>query len=175
MSVTALVFNKRVFNKWVFNKDMNMESVNAARLASLRDAVIRLKAGMEREYDRGVNRDLSQQRYQQVFRRNVTIVLRETYQQVLAEWHQQLFENESQGNQKNLDQGHTLCSNLLQSFDGVIEELILYALQKHRGSCALSNFPDEHNPSVEYLSEVIDETSRDWSAFALQVNKMVAG
>lgn len=152
-----------------------MESVNDVRLAGFRDTVIRLKAGMKHAYDRGVNRDLSQQRYQQVFRRNVTTVLRETYQQALAEWQQQPFENESQGNQKNLDQGHELSPKLLQNFDGVIEELILYALKKHRGSCALSSFPDEHNPSAEYLSEVIDETSRDWSAFTLQVNKMLAG
>lgn len=161
-------------NDLAFNKDMNMKSVNTVRLAGFRDTVVRLKAGMERAYDRGVNRDLSQQRYQQVFRRNVTTVLRETYQQALAALQQQAFENESQGNQQNLDHAHALSLNILESFDGVIEGLILYALQKHRGSCALSNFPDEHHPSAEYLSEVIDEASRDWSAFAMQVNKMVA-
>ena len=143
-------------------------------MASFRGMVSGLKTGMTRQYDRGVNRDLSQQRYEHVFKRNVTMVLREIYQQALAELQQLAFDKKCLESEKNKDQGTDLSSELLQSFDGVIEELILYALQKHRGSCALSNFPAEHNPSKDYISDVIEGVSQDWSAFARQVNIAVA-
>lgn len=142
-------------------------------LTSFHDVVANLQSGMKREYDRSVNRDLSQQQYQDVFRRNVTMVLKSIYQQSLNSLEQLLIEDGSADKQE-LNRGQELSSKLLQSFDGVIEELIIYALQKHRSSCALSNFPDEHNPSEEYLSEVIEETSRDWSAFTMRFNNMLA-
>lgn len=153
---------------------MTAEIKNAIYLTDFRDSVNDLKAGMLREYDRSVNRDLSQQRFQDVFRRNVAMVLRETYRRALVRLQQLLQENEDQANRQTRDQGSELSLTLLQSFDGVIEELIVYALQKHRSSCALSNFPNEHNPSEAYLAEVIEEASRDWSAFTLQVNNLLA-
>lgn len=153
---------------------MTAENSNAINLAGFRNAVNGIKAGIKHQYDRGVNRDLSQQQYQDVFRRNVTMVLRENYQQALATLQQLSFEKERAGSGQSKEQRHDLSSVLLQNFDGVIEELILYALQKHRSSCALSNFPAEHNPSEDYVLEVIEEASRDWSAFAKQVNNMVA-
>jgi hypothetical protein len=152
---------------------MTAENINKINLARFQIEVTDLQSGMRREYDRSVNRDLSQQQYQYVFRRNVTMVLRDIYQQVLSSLEQLLLETDSADNQK-INRDMELSSKLLQSFDGVIEELIIYALQKHRSSCALSNFPDEHNPSEEYLSEVIEETSRDWSAFTMQINSMLA-
>lgn len=152
---------------------MTAENVNTINLARFQNAVSDLQSGIKREYDRSVNRDLSQQQYQDVFRRNVTLVLRKIYQQALDRLQQSLQEIDSVAKEK-IDQGQELNSKLLQSFDGVIEELIVYALQKHRSSCALSNFPDEHNPSEEYLAEVIEETSRDWSKFTIQVNKLVS-
>lgn len=153
---------------------MTAEIENAIYLTNFRNTVNDLSAGMRREYDRSVNRDLSEQQFQDVFRRNITMVLRETYQQALARLQQLTHENEGLSNKQTKDQHQELSLTLLQSFDGVIEELIVYALQKHRSSCALSNFPDEHNPSEAYLSEVIEETSRDWSHFTLQVNNLLA-
>jgi monoamine oxidase len=153
---------------------MTAENINAINLASFSNAVNGMKAGIKHAYDRGVNRDLSQQQYQDVFRRNVTRVLREIYQQALAKLQQLTLEKESVGSEQSKEKHNDLCTMLLQSFDGVIEELILYALHKHRSSCALSNFPAEHNPGADYITEVIEEASRDWSAFAQQVNNMVA-
>ena len=76
----------------VFKSDMRVENENTIKLADFRNAIDELKAGMKREYDRGVNRDLSQQRNQDVFRRNVTTVLRENYQQALARLQQLMFD-----------------------------------------------------------------------------------
>lgn len=151
---------------------MKTENANVVDLAGFQHAITVLQSGIKREYDRSVNRDLSQQQFQDVFKRNVSLVLRTIYQQSLDRLQQFVLETDPLANQKT-DQGQQLSSILLQSFDGVIEELIVYALQKHRSSCALSNFPDEHNPSEAYLAEVIDEASRDWSAFNLQVKNLL--
>jgi hypothetical protein len=121
-----------------------------------------LKPGMKRQYDRHVNRDLSQQNSQGVFRRNIIVVLDEVYDVVL----------------KKLKQSpsgtiEVSTTEILGAFDGFIEELIQYALQKHRGSCALSNFPEEHNPDKHYIAEVLAEVQKGWNAFTFQVERII--
>ncbi|MDD4913616.1 MAG: hypothetical protein PHW13_01090 [Methylococcales bacterium] len=43
-------------------------------------------------------------------------------------------------------------------------------MDKHRTSCALSNFPDEHKPDVAYVNEVLREIASLWQNFAVRVN-----
>lgn len=139
-------------------------------LVGFANTVQGIRGGIKRQYDRSVNKDLSQQNSQDLFLRNVTAVLQQVYQQALAQLQQlPLSEQNLESEQGSAE----LMTQLLKAFDGMIEELIHYALQKHRSSCALSNFPAEHNPSPEYLAQVIDATSWDWSAFILQVNNLL--
>lgn len=121
-----------------------------------------LKPGMHRQYDRNVNRDLSQQNPQGVFRRNVLEVLNEAYTnflQQLAQTSATITENSS--------------SQILQSFDSVLDELLQFALQKHRSSCALSNFPEEHNPSHDYIEEVLGEIAHSRQTFVTQLTSLL--
>jgi hypothetical protein len=127
-----------------------------------------LRAGIRRQYDRSVNRDLSRQQWQGIFKRNVTSVLRQVYQdslQGLRRIGPELYEEAHAAS----------AAQVLRALDGVVDELIEYALQKHRSSCAMSNFPDEHNPGQAYLFEVIQETGRDWLAFVSQVEGLLPG
>ncbi|MGZ5541986.1 MAG: hypothetical protein ACXWE3_09675 [Methylobacter sp.] len=34
----------------------------------------------------------------------------------------------------------------LSALDGFVDDFLLFVVDKHRTSCALSNFPDEHKP-----------------------------
>jgi hypothetical protein len=145
---------------------MIAENVTATDLAGFDSCVASLRSGMKRQYDRSVNRDLSRQQSQGLFKRNVITVLRDSYQQALVELRQSALETTAGGS--------GLGAQVVKSFDGFIEELIVYALQKHRTSCALSNFPDEHKPGQDYIAEVIEEASSDWSAFVAQVNALLA-
>ena len=151
---------------------MIAENTTATDLAGFQSYVAGLRSGMQRQYDRGVNRDLSRQQSQNLFKRNVIEVLRQSYRQALTEL--QTLRADAGGVQPAAASSD-LGTQVLKSFDGFIEELIVYALQKHRTSCALSNFPDEHKPGQDYIAEVIEEASRDWSAFAVQVNNLLAG
>lgn len=127
----------------------------------------RLRSELKRQYDRGVNRDLSRQNCQSLFRRNVIAVLAECYQDALKEL--QLLTGAESESLANVS-----AQEVLPFFDGMVEELIQYALQKHRTSCALSNFPSEHGPSAEYLDEVIQASAADWSMFVSQVHVLMA-
>jgi monoamine oxidase len=135
-------------------------------LDDVQRALSTLRAGIRRHYDRNVNRDLSRQQWQGLFRRNVTAVLRQLYQDALKELCRLV-------TTVDLENSDISTTELLRGLEGVVEELIEYALQKHRTSCAMSNFPDEHNPDQAYLFEVIRETGRDWSDFKAQVDTML--
>jgi hypothetical protein len=149
---------------------MMVENTHPASLAGFTDYVSGLRSGLKREYDRSVNRDLARQQWQALFQRNVTTVLKQAYQAALLEVEK--LSPVAAGERKEGLAG--LRAQVLQPFEGLVEELMVYALQKHRSSCALSNFPDEHNPHGDYLAAVIEETSRDWSAFAGQVQSLLS-
>jgi len=58
----------------------------------------------------------------------------------------------------------------LAAFDGFVDDFLLFVVDKHRTSCALSNFPDEHKPDKTYVNEVKREIAGLWQNFALNVN-----
>lgn len=126
--------------------------------------------GIKRQYDRGVNRDLSQQRWQDLFKRNITTVLQAVYQDALAQLRLVSFEHDGMSNgEENSD----ISKRVLTPFPGLIDELIRYAVQKNRTSCALSNFPEEHNPNQAYLAQVLQDIELDWSGFVSQVSALL--
>jgi hypothetical protein len=47
---------------------------------------------------------------------------------------------------------------------------MLFVVNKHRTSCALSNFSGEHKPDKTYINEVMREIAGLWQNFALDVN-----
>lgn len=51
----------------------------------------------------------------------------------------------------------------------------MHAVHRHRTSCALSNFPDEHKPSVDYITEVAQAIGARWHDFAMTVNGYLLG
>jgi len=141
-------------------------SVTAMNLADFEHYTNGLLPGIKRQYDRGVNRDLSQQQWQDLFKRNVTTVLKQVYQDALVQLQQVTFEDESLAGKETDDSLH---QRILKPFSVLIDELIQYAVNKHRSSCALSNFPEEHNPAPAYITQVLEEVDRDWAQFVSQV------
>lgn len=145
-------------------------SATAMNLAGFEHYIRSLLPSIKRQYDRGVNRDLSQQRWQELFKRNAAIVLQQVYQDALAQLQHVTLDRDCMvgaGGEAILnEQVFTPLLNL-------IDELIQYALQKHRSSCAMSNFPEEHNPSQAYINQVLHEVDREWSTFVSQVKAML--
>ena len=63
-----------------------------------------------------------------------------------------------------------LTPPLLACFEGCNDALIATALEFNRGSCALSNFPQEHQPSAETLHAIRLDLAAAWREFALTLN-----
>lgn len=140
---------------------------NSISLASFVTYVDRRRPLLKREYDRSINRDLSQQNYQELMKRNFTSVLVQLYRDAL-----QLLQQQQLAIETNADY-QSLGDEYLKPFEGMIDELFQYVLQKHRSSCALSNFPVEHNPAVTYIAEVLHLAEHDFAGFKQQVGELL--
>ncbi len=145
-------------------------TATAMNLAGFEHYVSGLLPSIKRQYDRGVNRDLSQQHWQNLFQRNITLGLQQVYQDALDQLRHITTDRE---NMASTGEGVSVNEQVLKPLLKLIDELMQYAVQKHRTSCALSNFPEEHNPSQAYIAQVMQEVDRDWSTFVSQVKAVL--
>ncbi|MDF1484074.1 FAD-dependent oxidoreductase [Ramlibacter sp. H39-3-26] len=65
---------------------------------------------------------------------------------------------------------HALTPVLLAAFDGWNGQLLSEALAFNGGSCALSNFPDEHQPDTVLRRAIALDLAAAWREFALELN-----
>lgn len=133
-----------------------------AERASLAGFLQQLGPMMRRLYDRGVNRDLSRQQWSLLLQRNVREVMAQIHSDALNEWRRvegrlaSGSETSAASDQAALESlRESLAKMLLSAVDGLVDELVSYAVEKHRNSCAISNFPDEHRPSQDYVAETL--------------------
>ena len=129
-----------------------------------------LRQQMKRQYNRGIIRDLSLHNTNGMLRRNMTSVLNTIYKESLSKLQAQNSDIHSGKSEEDLS---STVIEVLKPYDGIIEELLQYAINFHRSSCALSNFPDEHHPTGHYIGSAIDQATKDWEDFAMQVNHIM--
>lgn len=142
-------------------------SENQVSLRQFNEHVAGLRAGAGRQYDRQINRDLARQQWQDLMLRNAVATVRQVYGEALRKLHTLSFERDEVPVSKALS---VLTTQALQAFDGFADDFLRTIVEKHRTSCALSNFPDEHKPDRVYLTEVQQAVAAEWREFALQVN-----
>jgi monoamine oxidase len=65
---------------------------------------------------------------------------------------------------------HALTTTLLAAFEGWNKGLLDAALKHNATSCALSNFPDEHQPDADMLRAITLDLAAAWREFALELN-----
>jgi monoamine oxidase len=146
---------------------MNNPTLNASSIGKFSRFVSEQKPIMRTHYDQLVAHDLSHQQWDGCFQRNILIVLETTYENALTELKTLPFDHATSiVNQGLVD----LTKSVLAVFDGFIDEFLLMVVDKHRTSCALSNFPDEHKPDQVYLSTVRSDIALLWRNFALEIN-----
>jgi len=125
------------------------------------------KPALKHQYAKRLADDLSRQQWQGCFQRNVLLVLEEFYANALCH----LQSIPLNANQQKIHNGMSdLTLQALAAFQGFIDEFLLFVVDKHRISCALSNFPDEHKPDKEYVNAVKRDIAQLWQQFALNVN-----
>lgn len=65
---------------------------------------------------------------------------------------------------------HPLTASLLAAFGGWNKHLLEAALAHNASSCALSNFPTEHQPDADTLRAITLDLAAAWREFALELN-----
>jgi monoamine oxidase len=125
------------------------------------------KPALKKQYEQLLTQDLSRRQSHGCFQRNVQAVLAQAYDEALAFIKTLPFDSSASPVNQGLSD---LTIQALGAFDGFVDDFLLFVVDKHRTSCALSNFPDEHKPDKSYVNKVMREIAGLWKNFALAVN-----
>jgi hypothetical protein len=140
---------------------------NADSIAQFYRYIAERKSALKTQYQQLLAQDLSRQQWDGCFQRNVLAVLEQAYDEAFVHLKTLSFDSTSTPINRGLSD---LSKQALAAFDGFIDDFLLFVVDKHRTSCALSNFPDEHKPDKTYVNEVKREIAGLWQNFALNVN-----
>lgn len=146
---------------------MPNEQKNADSIAQFCRYIAESKPALKAQYRQRLAEDLSRQQWDHCFQRNVLTVLEQAYDEALSHIKTLPFDS----SKVQVNHGFSdLSKHLLTAFDGFVDDFLVIVVDKHRTSCALSNFPDEHKPDITYVNEVKREIAGLWQNFALNVN-----
>ena len=146
---------------------MTNDQKNADSLAQFRRFIAGQKPVLKKQYEQLLAQDLSRQQWDGCFQRNVLTVLEQFYDEALSRLQTLPFDSKESPVNRGLSD---LSKQALTAFNGFVDEFLLFVVDKHRTSCALSNFPGEHKPDKTYINEVMREIAGLWQNFALDVN-----
>jgi len=146
---------------------MTIDQKNSDSIAQLKQYIDCRKPVLKKHYEHLLAQDLSQQQWEGCFQRNVLIVLQQFYDDGLVYLKTLPFDSSTSPVNRGLSE---LTQRVLTVFDGFIDEFLLVVVDKHRTSCALSNFPDEHKPDKAYVHAVRHDIAVLWQNFAINVN-----
>jgi len=146
---------------------MTHDQKNADSIAQFCRYIAGQKPVLKKQYEQLLAQDLSRQQWDGCFQRNVLTVLEQFYDEALSRLQTLPFDSKESPVNRGLSD---LSKQALTAFNGFVDEFLLFVVDKHRTSCALSNFPGEHKPDKTYVNEVMREIAGLWQNFALNVN-----
>lgn len=143
---------------------------NAACLARFSERVAVLRIGAIERYRQHLQRYLAAQTKEQLTQR----ALLDTVEQVYSEALDQLGALPFDAAAVSVERGRSdLTPSVLAAFDGYNSALLEEVVQFNRGSCAISNFPGEHDPDQDYVDTIARDLAAAWREFALNVNTVL--
>lgn len=121
-------------------------------------------------YRRQLHQNLASQRKEQLTQRAVLGAMEQVYSEALAMLGELPFDAAAAG----IEQGRSeLTAKVLAPFIGFNKALLDEVVLFNRSSCAISNFPDEHAISPEYLETIARDLAAAWREFAQGVNALL--
>lgn len=118
-------------------------------------------------YRSHLNRNMVSQLKEQLTQR----ALLDTVEQIYGEALQKLDSLPLNTHDVAVDKGRSALTPLvLAQFNGINQDLVEAALEFNRGSCAISNFPEENEPAEDYQEAIRLDLLVAWREFALSVN-----
>ncbi|WP_424193552.1 flavin monoamine oxidase family protein [Ampullimonas aquatilis] len=123
-------------------------------------------------YRRHLNHDLATQHKEQLTQRALLATVEQIYSEALIELDQLSFDTRSM----LIEQGRaSLTQPVLRCFSGFSKAILDDAVNFNRNSCAISNFPIEHDPDAEYVQTISYDLAAAWKEFAMNVNALLIG
>lgn len=147
---------------------MESSQSNTLQLEEFRRYIVERKSLLKLQYENTLAYDLSRQRWQGCFQRNVNAALASFYDDALLRLKSLSFDNSRYPVNNGMSE---LTRQVLQAFHGFSNEFLVFVIDKHRTSCALSNFPVEHKPDRDYVNQVKHDIAELWRNFALTANR----
>ena len=125
-------------------------------LNPLTDALQNEMPALKRGYQRGINLDLSRHRVDGILERQLLALV--------DAWLEACSRLLGSGIGCGGDNPEALIARLA----GLRDEMVSYALQFNRSSCALSNFGEEHRPGRDYLERILLQVESRWQQWCVQ-------
>jgi len=145
---------------------------NGACLARFGEAVAALRAGALERYRQHLNRHLATQEKTQLTQRALLDTVEQIYSEALDQLGALPFDTAAVA----VERGRSdLTPGVLAPFAGFNAALLDEVIVFNRGSCAISNFPEEHAPPADYVDAITRDLAAAWREFALNANDMLLG
>ena len=145
-------------------------SGNAVSLTHFSAQVLALRGVAITRYRQHLQRYLIAQAKEQLTQRALLDTVEQVYSEALDQLGALSFDITGVG----VQQGRSdLTPSVLAPFEGFRIALMDEALVFNLGSCAISNFPDELNPSKEYVDTIARDLAAAWREFALNANSLL--
>jgi monoamine oxidase len=145
-------------------------SVNTTSLAQFRRWVRKQQPAAFESYRQRINRSLATQDHDQLAQRAMLGAMEEVFSEALAELDTLPFDTGGVA----VERGRSALTPQVQAaFQGFIQNLLDEVVAFNRASCALSNFPDEHQFSKEYEQTILRDIAAAWREFSLSANSLL--
>jgi monoamine oxidase len=140
---------------------------NADCLAQFSAQVAALRAIAIERYRQHLQRYLAAQTKEQLTQRALLDSVEQVYSEALDHLGALPFDTAAVGVQLGRSD---LTPSVLATFEGFNSALLEEVVQFNRGSCAISNFPNEHDPAKDYVDTIARDLAAAWREFAINVN-----
>jgi monoamine oxidase len=142
-------------------------SHNAACLGRFSEWVAAQRSTLLDRYRQHLHQYLASQHREQLTQRALLGTVEQVYSEALDVLDGLPFDTSGVGIQSGRSD---LTLDVLEPFDGFNMSLVEQAVQFNRGSCALSNFPGEHDPADDYMETISRDLVAAWREFAVSAN-----
>jgi monoamine oxidase len=145
-------------------------TVNTTSLAQFHRWVRMQQPAAFEGYRQRINRSLSGQDHDQLAQRAMLGAMEKVFSEALAELDTLTFDTSDLA----IERGRSALTPRVQAaFQGFIQNLLDEVVAFNRASCALSNFPDEHQFSKEYEQAILRDIAAAWREFSLSANALL--
>lgn len=145
-------------------------SINAASLARFGAWVAAQSETAFDKYHQRLNRSLAAQQKEQLTQLAILESIEEIYGEALGLLDELRFDM----SEVAVERGRSaLVPDVQKPFRDLMRSLLDDAIAFNRTSCALSNFPDEHHPSKEYMQTILRDVAAAWQEFSLSANRLL--